>query len=109
MDLDSMSCSFLYKPIFGAPVDDSIAKTEAALTSLTNAGHFDDEFMIGNKLSIADFCWGCIWANYVNNPACFATDRWAEVRTKFPKFSAWGTKFEKRHSGWLSKRPSSKA
>ena len=96
----------IYKPHFGyIPVDDAVSKTEAALTNVTNAGHFDNEFLIGSKQTIADLVWGCIWVNYVNNPACFAPERWAEVRAKFPKFCAWGEKFAKRHSAYLAKRP----
>ena len=52
------------------------------------------QFIVGDKLTIADFCVGGIYTNYIGNPNVgFAKEKWEAVLADFPNFKAYGERF----------------
>ena len=63
-------------------------------------------FLCGTTLTIADFWIGGLYVNLMNNPAVgFAPERWAEAKVHYPAFAAYGERFAKELTDYLSKRP----
>ena len=60
-------------------------------------------FLCGEKITIADFMVGMLWASFINNDAVsFAKERWATASDEYPKCKEYGAAFlaanEKRMS-----------
>ena len=64
------------------------------------------QFIAGEKLTIADFCVGGIYTNYVVNPKIDygPAEKWTEILEKFPNFKAYGERFAAEMKEHLEKR-----
>ena len=100
----------IYKPHFAedkealypALFDVAIPKLLNSLESRFASG----EWLVGNRLTIADFAVGQVYINYVANPAItFGQDRFAAVLEQFPNFKAYGEKFVAENKAHLDARP----
>ena len=61
------------------------------------------QFLVGDKLTCADFWIGGLYTNFFNNADIgFAKDRWAAVLAKYPNFKAYGERFAAANQKWLS-------
>ena len=64
------------------------------------------QFLVGAKLSPADFWIGGLYTNFFTNKDCsFGKDRWGALLAKFPNFKAYGERFAAANSAWLGSRP----
>ena len=64
------------------------------------------EFLVGDKLTIADFALGGIYTNYLaNEHISFAKDRFAEFLSKHPYFEEYGKRYTAAVSDYLDSRP----
>ena len=101
-----------YKPVFAAEdakealytqiFDDALPKFLAEIDHYCAKG----SWLVGDKLSIADFTIGGFYANTFKNPACYTPERWAALAEKFPNFHAYGERFVAENEKYLSSRPS---
>ena len=73
-----------------------LAKVEAALGS--------KKFLTGETLSIADFYWGNCYVSVLTSPKFYEPERRAEILKKFPKFTAYGQRFEAKFIQYLKSR-----
>ena len=65
-----------------------------------------DGFLVGDKLTIADFWVGGLYTNFMNHAAIgFAADKWAACKEKYPLFAAYGERFALENEAYLSSRP----
>ena len=63
-------------------------------------------FIISDKITVADFCVGGLYTNYINNKAVgYAPDRFAALLDKFPNFRAYGERFSAEMKDFLAARP----
>lgn len=65
-----------------------------------------NKFLLGDKVTLADFWLGGIYTNYAANKEIYAPERWADTLSKFPHFKAYGERFSGEMSGYLASRPS---
>eukprot|EP00355_Strombidium_rassoulzadegani_P007574 CAMPEP_0168625292 /NCGR_PEP_ID=MMETSP0449_2-20121227/9917_1 /TAXON_ID=1082188 /ORGANISM="Strombidium rassoulzadegani, Strain ras09" /LENGTH=91 /DNA_ID=CAMNT_0008667003 /DNA_START=373 /DNA_END=645 /DNA_ORIENTATION=+ len=62
-------------------------------------------FLVGNKLTIADFIVGGLYTNLANNPHVgYGGQRWVEFLRKNPSFNAYGERYSKAMQKYLDKR-----
>ena len=67
----------------------------------------DTKFLLGDKLTIADFWIGGFYTNYAANPNIdYAPERWAALLEEYPNFKAYGERFTEENKAYLKKRPS---
>ena len=62
------------------------------------------KFLLGDKLTVADFWIGALYTNYFTNKDCYAPERWADTLRKFPKFKAYGERFATETKDYLDSR-----
>ena len=82
---------------FNVVIPRELAKVEAALGN--------KKFLTGETLSIADFYWGNCYVSVLTNPKFYEPERRAETLKRFPKFIAYGKRFEAEFSQYLKSRP----
>ena len=104
--------SVIYKPHFAKPdekdalianiFDNAMPKLLSVVEPLCAKG----EFLVGSKLTIADFFIGGLYTNYINNKnVTFAHDKWPTCLDSFPNFKAYGERFSAAVKGRLDARP----
>ena len=64
----------------------------------------ENEFLIDDKLTIADFYIGGLYTNFMKNSKLAKVD-WANVKIDFPGFVAYGERFAMANARYLKKRP----
>ena len=70
----------------------------------------EGEWLVGNKLTLADFWIGGLYTNYFANPNVGHSKEWfAETLAKYPAFEAYGKKFAEANAEHLAKRPDAPA
>ena len=74
-----------------------LTKVEAALGR--------QKFLTGETLSTADFYWGNCYVSVLNNPGFYEPERREEILKRFPKFTAYGKRFESVFIKYLKTRP----
>ena len=64
-------------------------------------------FMVGDKLTAADFVIGGLYTNYFNNQNVgYCKDKFEAVRDAHPNFKAYGDRFTAEMKSYLDSRPS---
>lgn len=87
-----------------AAVADLFANVLPAFMGIVESKLKDGEWLVNNKLSTADFWCGQAYTNLMNNEVCYAQDKWAEAKIKYPKFAAFGEKFATENKAHLDAR-----
>ena len=82
---------------FNVVLPRELAKVEAALGN--------KKFLTGESLSMADFYWGNCYVSVLTNPKFYEPERRAETLRRFPKFTAYGKRFEAEFISYLKSRP----
>ena len=68
--------------------------------------YLDGTWLVGDKITIADFYIGGIYTNYMNNPALgYCKDEWANTKKSYPKFVAYGERYAAENAKYLASRP----
>jgi len=63
------------------------------------------QFIVGEKLCVADFWIGGLYTTFFSNPAVgFAKDRFDAILAKYPNFQAYGERFAAANEKWISTR-----
>ena len=63
-------------------------------------------FLVGNKLTIADFYIGGLYVSRANDPNIgFASEEWANFKTAYPKFTLYGERVAAANKAYLDGRP----
>ena len=62
------------------------------------------QFLVGEKLTCADFWIGGLYVNYCANELCFERERWNALLEQFPAFKAYGERFAAANESYLSTR-----
>jgi glutathione S-transferase len=66
------------------------------------------EWLVGNRLTIADFVYGNVYVNYfANDNVAFAKDRFKSTLEEYPNFKAFGEKFKLENKKHIDARKSS--
>ena len=69
------------------------------------APHFDGHYLVGDKLSIADFWIGGLYTNYLANPEItFGKEQFAEILAAYPAFESYGKRYADATSSYISSR-----
>jgi len=104
--------SVIYKPMFAKTneekeemikkiFDEALPKFLNVVEPLCAKG----QWIVGEKLTIADFWIGGIYTNFINEKELpFAKDKWATCLDNFPHFKAYGEKFSEEMKVWLEYR-----
>ena len=73
---------------------------------LTNAApYFESDFLVGDKLTIADFWIGGLYTNYLANDLnTYAKDEFANLLSKHPVFEAYGKRYAEANKAFLESR-----
>ena len=67
--------------------------------------NLDGTWLVGDKISTADFHIGGIYTNYMNNPALgYCKDEWAATKKSYPKFCAYGERYAAENANYLASR-----
>lgn len=97
----------LYGPIFAGSdpkvtLEDKVPKFLDRIEPLLSNGGW----LVGDKISIADFWIGGLYTNYAANPAVgYGKDgEWAALLAKYPAFEAYGKRFAEANKEWIAKR-----
>ena len=62
------------------------------------------KFICGEKLTLVDFYIGNLYVSWFINPLAYEPDRRAAMLMQFPKFTAYGKRFEAEMGDFLKKR-----
>ena len=95
----------IYKPHFNKDQDptDIFEKILPKYLKTIEERCASNEFLVGEKMTIADFAIGQLYTNYLaNENISFAPERWNAVLESFPGFKAWGAKFAEKNAEYLS-------
>ena len=102
----------IYKPHFSAPEqkdavsDDILNNVLPAFLSRIDAKFTSSSRLVGDRLTIADFCIGGIYTNFAANPnVSYGGEKWGALLDKFPNFKAYGERFRGHMEAYLSSRP----
>ena len=101
----------IYKPFFAKPEDreamypnifeKALPKLLGVVEPLCEKG----QFLVGDKLTVADFWIGGLYTNFINNKSIgFAADKFAAALDNFPHFKAYGERFSEAVKGRLESR-----
>ena len=116
IDMYSEIIGDMYIPEFLKMTGGDQEKIDAAIDKIHNnvlpkfmegiASYVSKEgWAVGDKISLADFCLGAIWCNYINNPhGSTSQDKYAAFREANPALCAYGARFEAENAKWLSSR-----
>ena len=104
--------SVIYKPFFAKPeekdalIADIFAKSLPKLLDVVEPICAKGEFLVGSKLTIADFWIGGLYTNFINNKNIpYAQDKWGTCLDNYPNFKAYGERFSEAVKGRLDSRP----
>ena len=102
----------IYKPQF---MKDEAEKAEAVKKQVEELlPRFLDEigdrlesgWLVGDKITIADFFIGGLYTNYLANDAItFGKESWPTILEKYPKFKAYGERYAAENADYLGSRP----
>jgi len=90
---------------FAAMEEELFGKIVPELLQMVTPFCLDKGFLMGDKLTIADFWVGAFYTNKMNNPLSYCPEKWAKAKLDYPAFTAYGERFTKENAPYLSKRP----
>ena len=61
-------------------------------------------FLLGDRLTVADFWIGSLYTNCFENDRVFFKDRWATLLKQYPAFEAYGKRFMFANKAYLARR-----
>jgi len=100
----------VYKPLFEADEtkhDPMILEIVEAMKKFLDgaAPHFEGNFLVGDKLSIADFWIGGLYTNYLaSSDIPFGKEQFSEVLASYPAFEAYGKRYAEEMKSYISSR-----
>ena len=90
----------VYKPQFAQDegeknklIDDILTNVVPKFLTVIEPICAKGQFLVGDKLTCADFWIGGFYTNYAANPLCYTPERWAALLDQFPAFKAYGERF----------------
>ena len=68
--------------------------------------YLDGQWLVGDKITIADFWIGGLYTNFMNHAALgYCADDWAKTKEAYPKFCAYGERYAAENAAYLASRP----
>ena len=64
----------------------------------------NQNFLCGEQLSLADFYIGNLYVSWLVNPLAYEPERRAALLQQFPKYTAYGKRFETKMGDFLKRR-----
>ena len=64
-----------------------------------------DGWLVGDKISLADFFVGGLYTNYLaNEHITYGKDEWKSLLDKYPNFKGYGERYAAENAAWLASR-----
>lgn len=90
-------------PIFSTVIPNFLSVIEKHLS--TQDGK---QYIVGGKMSIADFAIGGFYCNFFANPEMYKPEEWAKVLKQYPNFQEYGLNYSTEMETYLAARGSYK-
>ena len=86
-------------------MDEMFGAVHIYLTDIIEPLCAKSKFLVGEKVTLADFWVSGLYTNVATNKLVFAPEKWADLLSKFPNFKAYGERFTKELEFYLASRP----
>ena len=65
----------------------------------------DNDWLLGDKISLVDFFWGNLYSQWFARPDIYDKEKFDALAEQHPKFKAYGERFIAANKSYLDTRP----